>query len=112
MATERPRIVELGFRHHRKVGERDGRLKAGTALGRQAWYMGYRPSYLILRALYRARENAAALAMVCGYGWAAVSGAPAVLEPHDHEPGSGTPAAPRRRPTRRLELSISEPGRS
>ena len=50
---------DFGFRHHRKVGERDGRLRAGAALGRQAWYMGYRPSYLMLRALYRARENAA-----------------------------------------------------
>jgi glycosyltransferase involved in cell wall biosynthesis len=67
---------DFGFRHHRKVGEREGRLRAGTALGRQAWYMGYRPSYLLLRALYRARENAAALAMVWGYAAAAVSGAP------------------------------------
>lgn len=69
-------FVDLGFRHHRKVGERDGRLRAGSLLGRQAWYMGYRPSYLMLRALYRARENAASLAMVWGYASAAVSGAP------------------------------------
>ena len=74
-------ILDLGFRHHRKVGERDGRLRAGTALGRQAWYMGYRPSYLILRALYRASENAAALAMVCGYGWAAIRNAPQCPNP-------------------------------
>jgi len=67
---------DLGFRHHRKVGERDGRLRAGSLLGRQAWYMGYRPSYLMLRALYRARENTASLAMVWGYASAAVSGAP------------------------------------
>jgi len=69
-------FVDFGFRHHRKVGERDGRLRAGSLLGRQAWYMGYRPSYLLLRALYRAGENAAALAMVWGYAAAAVSGAP------------------------------------
>ena len=50
---------DFGFRHHRKVGEREGRLRAGAALGRQAWYMGYRPSYLMLRAVYRARENVA-----------------------------------------------------
>lgn len=74
-------IREIGFRHHRKVGERDGRLRAGTALGRQAWYMGYRPSYLVLRALYRARENAASLAMVGGYAWAAASGAPQCPDP-------------------------------
>jgi biofilm PGA synthesis N-glycosyltransferase PgaC len=67
---------DFGFRHHRKVGEREGRLRAGAALGRQAWYMGYRPSYLLLRAVYRARENFASLAMVYGYAAAAVSGAP------------------------------------
>jgi glycosyltransferase involved in cell wall biosynthesis len=67
---------DFGFRHHRKVGEREGLLRAGTALGRQAWYMGYRPSYLLLRALYRARENFASLAMVWGYTAAAVTGAP------------------------------------
>ena len=74
-------LLDLGFRHHRKVGERDGRLRAGAALGRQAWYMGYRPSYLLLRALYRARKNAASLAMVSGYASAAVSGAPQCPNP-------------------------------
>ena len=69
-------FTDFGFRHHRKVGEREGRLRAGVALGRQAWYMGYRPSYLLLRAVYRARENFASLAMVWGYAWAAASGAP------------------------------------
>jgi biofilm PGA synthesis N-glycosyltransferase PgaC len=72
---------DFGFRHHRKVGEREGRLRAGTALGRQAWYMGYRPTYLILRAVYRARENAASLAMVWGYAAAAVTGAPQCPHP-------------------------------
>ena len=48
---------DFGFRHHRKVGEREGRLRAGAALGRQAWYMGYRPSYLhAARGLPRAGE--------------------------------------------------------
>ena len=74
-------FTDFGFRHHRKVGERDGRLRAGSALGRQAWYMGYRPSYLALRALYRARENFASLAMVWGYAWAAASGAPQCPNP-------------------------------
>jgi hypothetical protein len=67
---------DLGFRHHRAVGEREGRLRAGSALGRQAWYMGYRPSYVVLRAIYRARENVASLAMVWGYAAAALAGAP------------------------------------
>jgi glycosyltransferase involved in cell wall biosynthesis len=74
-------FTDFGFRHHRKVGEREGRLRAGAALGRQAWYMGYRPSYILLRALYRARENFASLAMVWGYAWSAASGAPQCPNP-------------------------------
>ena len=74
-------FTDFGFRHHRKVGEREGRLRAGSALGRQAWYMGYRPSYLLLRALYRARENFASAAMVWGYAWSAASGAPQCPNP-------------------------------
>jgi biofilm PGA synthesis N-glycosyltransferase PgaC len=74
-------FADFGFRHHRKVGEREGRLRAGAALGRQAWYMGYRPSYLVLRALYRARENFASMAMVWGYVWSAASGAPQCPNP-------------------------------
>jgi hypothetical protein len=72
---------DLCFRHHRKVGEREGRMRAGSALGRQAWYMGYRPSYLVLRALYRARENVASVAMVWGYASAAATGAPRCPQP-------------------------------
>jgi glycosyltransferase involved in cell wall biosynthesis len=72
---------DFGFRHHRKVGEREGRLRAGAALGRQAWYMGYRPSYLMLRAFYRARRNLASLAMVWGYASAAATGAPQCPHP-------------------------------
>ena len=41
--------------------------------------MGYRPSYLVLRAI-RARENLASLAMVWGYA-AAASGAPQCPNP-------------------------------
>ena len=72
---------DLGFRHHRKVGEREGRLRAGAALGRQAWYMGYRPSYVVLRGIYRARENLASLGMVWGYALCAVTRAPRCPDP-------------------------------
>jgi glycosyltransferase involved in cell wall biosynthesis len=74
-------FLDLGFRHHRKVGEREGNMRAGSALGRQAWHMGYRPTYLVLRALYRARENLASVAMVWGYASAAVTGAPRCSHP-------------------------------
>ena len=93
-------FTDFGFRHHRKVGERDGRLRAGSALGRQAWYMGYRPSYLMLRALYRARENFASLAMVWGYGWSAASGAPQCPNPAITRSGSRRPASARRHASR------------
>jgi glycosyltransferase involved in cell wall biosynthesis len=72
---------DLGFRHHRQVGEREGRLRAGTALGRQAWYQGYRPTYVVLRALYRARENPASLAMILGYAAGALTRAPRCPNP-------------------------------
>jgi biofilm PGA synthesis N-glycosyltransferase PgaC len=74
-------FTEIGFRHHRRVGEREGRLRAGSALGRQAWYMGYRPTYLLLRALYRTRANIASIAMVWGYAAAAAAGDPRCPNP-------------------------------
>ena len=61
-------FVDLPFRHHRPEGGRElTSLHQGEALGRASWYMGYRPSYLALRALYRARREPAALAMLWGY---------------------------------------------
>ncbi len=52
-------FIDLPFRHHRPEGGRElTSLHQGAALGRASWYMGYRPSYLVLRAVYRARERA------------------------------------------------------
>jgi poly-beta-1,6-N-acetyl-D-glucosamine synthase len=75
-------FVELAFRHHRPVGDREGRLRAGSALGRQAWYMGYRPTYLLVRAVYRAKENPASAAMIWGYLSSAASRAPQCPDAH------------------------------
>ena len=70
-------FVDLPFRHHRPEGGREhSTLHHGAALGRASWYMGYRPSYLAMRALYRARRQPAALAMLWGYAAAAVGRAP------------------------------------
>lgn len=61
-------VPGLPFYHHRSVGERDGsRFARWRAQGRGAHYMGYRPVYLVLRALHHARRDPAALAMVAGY---------------------------------------------
>jgi glycosyltransferase involved in cell wall biosynthesis len=65
-------FVDLPFRHHRPEGGRElSSLHQGEALGRAAWYMGYRPTYLTLRALYRARQEPAAIGMLWGYFGAA-----------------------------------------
>ena len=70
-------FVDLPFRHHRPEGGRElTSLHQGEALGRASWYMGYRPTYMLLRALYRARREPAALGMLWGYGGAALRRAP------------------------------------
>lgn len=70
-------FVELPFRHNRPEGGRElTSLHQGAALGRASWYMGYRPSYLALRALYRARTQPAAVAMLWGYAAAAIRRTP------------------------------------
>jgi glycosyltransferase involved in cell wall biosynthesis len=67
----------LAFYHHRRVGERDGpRHLRWVAQGRGSRAMGYRLSYLTLRALFHARHDPAALAMIYGYVEAAARRAP------------------------------------
>ncbi len=61
-------FTDLPFWHHRTEGERDG---AGSASwinqGRGCYFLGYRPSYVALRALGRARHDRRALVMIFGY---------------------------------------------
>lgn len=75
-------FVDLPFRHNRPEGGRElTSLHQGEALGRASWYMGYRPSYLALRAVYRSLREPAALAMLWGYGAAAARRAPRCPDP-------------------------------
>jgi biofilm PGA synthesis N-glycosyltransferase PgaC len=70
-------FVDLPFRHHRPEGGREfSSLHQGEALGSAAWYMGYRPTYLAIRAVYRARREPAALGMLWGYFRAAARRVP------------------------------------
>jgi glycosyltransferase involved in cell wall biosynthesis len=65
-------ISSLSFCHHRRLGERDGSAWARwAAQGRASYYLGYRPSYLVLRSLWRALRNPAAIAMLAAYSRAA-----------------------------------------
>jgi glycosyltransferase involved in cell wall biosynthesis len=68
--TTRP-LLDLPFRHHRREGERDGASwRPWAPQGGVAHFMGYRFSYLLFRAVFRARRQPAALAMLWGYGGA------------------------------------------
>jgi glycosyltransferase involved in cell wall biosynthesis len=70
-------LVDLPFRHHRLEGGREkDRVRAKVLQGTTSWYMGYRPSYLLMRALYRARDEPVALMMLYGYARSAVRRAP------------------------------------
>jgi glycosyltransferase involved in cell wall biosynthesis len=75
-------ISDLRFYHHRKVGERDrSRRRQLYETGMANYYGGYRPSYLVLRALYRARREPAALALIAGYATAAFQRQPRCADP-------------------------------
>ena len=68
---------ELPFRHHRREGSRDGSaLRARRNQGHAAYYVGYRPWYLVLRSVWNARREPASLGMIWGYGAAALKREP------------------------------------
>ena len=59
---------DIPFRHHRPEGARDGAAwRARANQGGAAYYLGYRPWYLVLRSLWNARREPAALGMIWGY---------------------------------------------
>jgi biofilm PGA synthesis N-glycosyltransferase PgaC len=92
---------DIPFRHHRGEGIRDGLPReAWLARGRAAHYMGYRPSYLVIRAFRYAVREPAALAMVAGFVRSAL----------EHEPRC--PDAVARRYLRRQQRLRSLPVRS
>lgn len=75
-------LYDLPFRHHRSEGERDGRrLRTTTIQGEGAYYMGYRPSYLLIRTLFRAVRDPAAVGYLLGYARARVRRQPQVADP-------------------------------
>src|SRR5581483_4757676 len=61
-------LRDIPFYHHRSVGARDGaRAARWISQGEGSYYMGYRPWYLVLRALHHAVRRPEALAMIWGY---------------------------------------------
>jgi biofilm PGA synthesis N-glycosyltransferase PgaC len=73
---------DLYFRHHRLEGARHAsRWGYWTEQGRMAYFMGYRPSYLLLRSLRRLLREPAALALVPAYARSAWASAPRCSDP-------------------------------
>jgi glycosyltransferase involved in cell wall biosynthesis len=73
----RTRIVPgLGFRHYRREGSRDGGWQARVAQGDFCWYVGYRPTYVLLRTAFNALRHPAACGLLWGYARGALTRAP------------------------------------
>jgi glycosyltransferase involved in cell wall biosynthesis len=91
------------FFHHRPEGVREGtRMRAWAAQGWSAWYMGYRPSYLVARAAHQAIRDPAALGLIGGYVRSALAREPRYPEPAVRE------ALRRRQRLRSLPLRLRE----
>jgi glycosyltransferase involved in cell wall biosynthesis len=71
----------LPFRHHRAGGTRDGRFRAWVNHGRAAHYLGYRPSYLVLRTAYQVTRNPASIGLLRGYVSARIRREPQCPDP-------------------------------
>lgn len=75
-------IPDLPFRHHRLLGLRDGtRWRQWINLGESAYYIGYRPSYVLLRGFFRMRRDPWAPAIVWGYAAAVIARRPRCSDP-------------------------------
>lgn len=65
-------VRDQPFYHHRREGDRAGtRWAQWSSQGQAAYYLGYRPSYLFARAVYRSFRDLAALALIGSYAGAA-----------------------------------------
>jgi glycosyltransferase involved in cell wall biosynthesis len=74
-------LLDLPFVHHRVEGTRDGsRSAVWRAQGDVAHYMGYRASYVVARALFRALREPSALALLTAYASAALRRAPRLAD--------------------------------
>ena len=60
-------VANVRFRHHRRVGERDGAWDSYKSQGSTSRFMGYRASYLVLRSLFRSVRDPRAFGMIVGW---------------------------------------------
>jgi glycosyltransferase involved in cell wall biosynthesis len=66
-------ISGLPFKHHRALAQRDDARATWLAQGEMAHFMGYRSSYLVMRAVFRSRKDPRAMLMVAGFARAAAT---------------------------------------
>lgn len=75
-------LREVPFFHHRPEGSRERtRWTSWAAQGRVSHFLGYRPSYLVVRALFRAPRDPSALGLVAGYGGSVLRRSPTCPKP-------------------------------
>lgn len=60
-------VPGLAFKHYRPEGSRDGRWSGWVAQGDFCWYVGYRPSYVLLRTVFNVTRDPAAGGLLWGY---------------------------------------------
>jgi glycosyltransferase involved in cell wall biosynthesis len=75
-------LRDVPFFHHRPEGSRERtRWTSWAAQGRVSHFLGYRPSYLVVRALFRAPRDPSALGLVAGYGESVLRRSPTCPKP-------------------------------
>ena len=75
-------FTDLPFRHHRAEGQQDGSTwNHWLANGDTAYFMGYRPWYLLARTLHHMRQNPAAFGLLVGYLAATLRRSPRLEDP-------------------------------
>jgi poly-beta-1,6-N-acetyl-D-glucosamine synthase len=75
-------LVDLPFRHHRAEGREDGSRWAHWVVnGDTAYFMGYRPWYLVARTMHHVRRDLGAIGLIYGYVAAALRCAPRLEDP-------------------------------
>jgi biofilm PGA synthesis N-glycosyltransferase PgaC len=79
-------FTDLPFRHHRPEGYHDGSTWAHwLANGDTAYFMGYKPWYLLARTLHHAPRDPAAFALLLGYASAGLRRSPRLEDPRARE---------------------------
>ena len=79
-------LLDLPFRHHRREGVEDAsRWAHWVANGDTAYFMGYRPWYLVARTLHQIRRDPWAVGLMYGYIAAVARRSPRLDDPRARE---------------------------